>query len=146
MKKITYFTIQFRLKKLIHFRNLNSFEIKNNMLPKHSQKTFSVYKFSSKHVSLWCQKKHLHCTIFWRSRTTSLKHFKSKMSVYISLSKFLFQRRSKILPGGMGDWGSLNNFFKAARCLGALKCFPIFHFNWNFAKFNYFSVLRYSHQ
>ena len=27
------------------------------MLPKHSQKSFSVYKFSSKHVSVCCQKK-----------------------------------------------------------------------------------------
>ena len=62
-KKITHFTIQFRSKNLTHFTNLNSFEIENNMLPKHNQKTFSVYKFSSKHVSVWCQKKHLHCTI-----------------------------------------------------------------------------------
>ena len=37
---------------------LQIFEIENKMLPKHSQKTFSVYKFSSKHVSAWCKKKH----------------------------------------------------------------------------------------
>ena len=39
-KKITHFTIQFRLKDLTHFTNLNPFEIKNNMLPQHSQKPF----------------------------------------------------------------------------------------------------------
>ena len=62
-KKITHFTIQFRLKSLTHFTNLNSFETGNNMLPKQSQKAFSVQKFSSKYVSVWCQEDHLHCTI-----------------------------------------------------------------------------------
>ena len=52
------------------------------MLPKHSQKTFSVYKFSSKHVFVWCKKKHLHCTISWHPRTTFLK----QMSVYFCIS------------------------------------------------------------
>ena len=91
-KKITHFTIQFRSKNLTHFTNLNSFEIENNMLPKHSQKTFSVYKFSSKHVSVWCQKKHLHCTISWRPRTAFLKHFESKclyISVYLRKKIFV---------------------------------------------------------
>ena len=40
------------------------------------------YKFSSKHVSVWCQKKHLHCTISGRPRTVFLEHFESK-SLYI---------------------------------------------------------------
>ena len=66
--------------------------------------------------------------------------------LYICLRKFLFQRLSKILSGGMGGWWRLNNFLKAARCLGLVKCFTIFHFNWNFSKFNYFSVFRYFHQ
>ena len=56
-KKITHFTIQFRSKTLTSFTNLNSHDIENNMLPKHSQKTFSLYKFSGKHFSVWCQKK-----------------------------------------------------------------------------------------
>ena len=113
-----------------------------------SHKSFSVYKLSSKHVSIWCQKKHLRCTIFWRLRTTFLKHFESKylyISVYL-YKKFLFQRRIKILSGGMGRLGRLNNFLKAACCLGLVKCFTIFHFNWNFLKLNYFSVFRYFHQ
>ena len=71
------------------------------MLPKHRQKTFSVWKFSSKHV--WCQKKHLRCPIFRRPRTTFLKHYlKANVFIflYISLRNFLFQWRSKILSGG----------------------------------------------
>ena len=56
-KNITHFTMQFRSKNLTHFRNFNSFDIENNMLPQHSQKPFWGYKFSSKHFSVWCQKK-----------------------------------------------------------------------------------------
>ena len=66
--------------------------------------------------------------------------------LYTSLRKFLFQRLSKILSGGMGGWWRLNNFLKAARCLGLVKCFTIFHFNWNFSKFNYFLVFWYFYQ
>ena len=52
--------------------------------------------------------------------------------LYISLTKFLFLRRSKVLSGGGGGVGGrLNNFFKAARYLGLAKCFTIFHFNGN---------------
>ena len=82
-KMFTYFTIQFHSKNLTHFTNLNSLDIESNMLPQHSQKAFWLYKFSSKHVSVWCQKKHLHCTISWRPRTAFLKHFESKC-LYIS--------------------------------------------------------------
>ena len=53
---MTYFAIQFRSKNFTDVTNLNSFEIEDNMLPKHRQNTFSVCKFSSKHVSLWGQK------------------------------------------------------------------------------------------
>ena len=66
--------------------------------------------------------------------------------LYISLRKWLLQRCSKILSGGMGGWWRLNNFLKAARFLSLVKCFTIFHFNWNFSKFNYFLVFRYFQQ
>ena len=102
-KKITHFTIQFRSKNLTHFTNLNSFEIENNMLPKHSQKTFSVYKFSSKHVSVWCKKKHLHCTISWRPRTTFLKA-NICIFLYTSLRNFCFKdSRFYLLVWGVGE-------------------------------------------
>ena len=94
------------------------------------------------------RKKHLHCIISWRPRTTFLKHCEIKclyISVYLS-KKILFQRPSKILYGGMGGWWRLNNFLKGACCLRLLKCFTIFYFNWIFLKFNNFSVFQYFHQ
>ena len=46
-KKITHFIIQFRLKNLTHFMNLNLLDIENNMLSQCSQKPFWLcYKFS----------------------------------------------------------------------------------------------------
>ena len=71
--KITYFAIQVCSKHLTHFTNLNSLDIENNMLPKHRQKSFSLYKFFRKHASVWCQKKHLHCIISWQPRIAFLK-------------------------------------------------------------------------
>ena len=82
--KITYFAIQVCSKHLTHFMNLNTLDIENNMLPKHCPKFFSLCKFFRKHVSVWCQKKHLHCTISWHPRTAFLKHFESKF-LYISV-------------------------------------------------------------
>ena len=77
--------IKFRSKNPTHFTNFNSLDIENNMLPQHSQKPFWLYKFSCKHVSVWCQKKCLHCIISWRLRTVAfLKHFESKY-LYISI-------------------------------------------------------------
>ena len=48
--------------------------------------------------------------------------------LYISVRKFLFQRRSKILSDGgqVEDWGRLNNFLKAARCLGLINVLQFF--------------------
>ena len=86
VKKIIHFTIQFRSKNLTYFTNLNSLHIENNMLPRYYQKSFSFYKFSSKHISVWCHKKHLHCTISWRSRTASLEALWKQMPVYFCIS------------------------------------------------------------
>ena len=55
-KKIADFTTQLRSKILTHFTNLNSLDIENNMLSQCSQNPFWLYKFSSKHGSVWCQK------------------------------------------------------------------------------------------
>ena len=92
LTKITYFIIHVRSKHLIHFTNLNSVDNENNMLPNHCQKSFSLYKCFKKHVSVWCQKKHLHCTISWHPRTEFLKHFGSKclhISVYLTKKIFV---------------------------------------------------------
>ena len=84
-KKITHFWIRFNSKHLTYFMNLNSLDIENNMFPKHNQKPFSLYKFSSKHVSVWCQKKNLQ----WikHPRTAFFKYFESKC-MYISVNLF----------------------------------------------------------
>ena len=63
--------------------------------------------------------------------------------LYISLKKILFPRCSNVLSGGGWVGGRLNKFLKAVRCLDLAKCFTIFHFNWNFWKFNYFLAFRY---
>ena len=76
--KITYFAIQVCSKHLTHFANLSSLDIENNMHRKHCQKSFSLYKFFRKNISVWRQKKHLHCTSSWHPRTAFLKHFESK--------------------------------------------------------------------
>ena len=94
-KKITHFTIQFRSKNLIHCTNLNSLDIENNMLPKHRQKPFSLYKFSGMFL-FGVNKKNLHCTISWRPRTAFLEHIESKC-LYISV--YLCK---KILSDGVG--------------------------------------------
>ena len=74
-EKNTHFTKQLHSKNLTHFANLNPLDIENKILPQHSQNTFSLYKCSSKDVSVWCQKKHLHCPISGRSRTAFLNYF-----------------------------------------------------------------------
>ena len=126
-KKIIHFRIQFHSKHLTHFTNLDSLDIENNMLPKHSQKPFSLYKFSSKNVSIWCQKKHLHCTISWDTRTAFLNTLKANVCIflYISLRQFLFKRRSRFY---LAVW-RLNNFFKGT-LMQISKSHDILFFTW----------------
>ena len=115
-EKIAHFTIQFRSKNITHFTNLDSLDsLENNMLSQYSQKPFWLYKFSSRHVSAWCQIKHLHCNSSWRRRTAFLKYVESKclyISVYIR-KKIFFERRCNILfdGGGLGeDYSTLPHF------------------------------------
>ena len=69
-------------------------------------------------------------TTVGRRRKIKKTHTKGSIFLYISVRKFLFQRR-KILSGGKGGgggggfWGRLNNFLKAAPCLG-LSAFRYF--------------------
>ena len=145
-KKINHFTISFAQK--------HSFYEPQPQCSRNSQKPFSLYNFSE-HVSVWCQKKHLQklCNTFsWRPRTAFLKHFERKyildiqiykyicILLYISSKKSSFQWSCKSLSCGEGGWmaGGWIIFLKADRSLGLVKCYTIFHFNWNFWKFNYF--------
>ena len=97
--------------------NLSSLNIIENILPQYKQK--------QRHVSGWCQKKHLHCIISRCPRTAFSEHLESKC-LYIpktSIRIFLFQRGRKLLSGG-----GLNNFLSADHCLRLVKCFIICHF------------------
>ena len=49
-KENTHFIIQTLSKDLIHFANLLSLNIIRNILPQHSKKLYSLYKFFNKHV------------------------------------------------------------------------------------------------
>ena len=54
-------------------------------------KTELTVEISSKHVSGWCQKKHLHCTVFTRPRTTFSKHLESKcLYIPVNIRKKIF--------------------------------------------------------
>ena len=79
---------------LNNFTNFNSLEIENDTLSQHSQKPFWLYKFSSRHVYVSCQKKYLHCTLSWRPIIAFLKHFESKclyISIYLLMKMFLLE-------------------------------------------------------
>ena len=59
----------------------------------------------------------------------------------------MFHSRKKLLCGGdsgvRGEGGGANNSLKATSCLGLVKCYKVFHFEWNFWKFNYFPAFQY---
>ena len=84
--KITYFAIQVRSKNLTHFTNFNSLDIENNKPPKHSQKSFSLYKFFRKHVSAWCLKKAFARHHFLTPKNCILEGLWKQMLVYFCVS------------------------------------------------------------
>ena len=124
--------------------NLNTLDIENNMLLKDCQKIFSLYKCFRKQVSVWCQKKHLHCTISWHPRTAFLKHFESKclyISVYLIKEYFcpkdvviFYLVGWRMVGGGMISLGVL------AVC-ASWTYILIFHFNWNFLEIQLFFII-----
>ena len=96
------------------------------MPPEHNQKPFWLYKIFSKHVSVWCQKKHLHCTISWCPELHSWSTLKANVCIflYITVRKLLLQRRRKILSDR--GWVGGRLVFYIFRCLDLVKCFTIF--------------------
>ena len=117
-KKITHFTIQLRSKNVIYFTNLNSLDIENNMSP-NTAKTPSDPFFINLPENMFlsgvrnnictalfldvedavsgCQET-VQCNTFSETETRFLEA-NVCIFLYISAGKFLFQRRSKILPG-----------------------------------------------
>ena len=61
--------------------------------------------------------------------------------LYISLRKFLFQRRSKVLSGKGWDGGRLNNFLKVVHCLGLVNILQFFVLIDIFENSTIFSIL-----
>ena len=97
-KQITRFKIQFSSKNLTQFTNINSLDIENNMLPQHNQKPFWLYKFSANMFTApFLDAQELHS---WSTLKVN-----ACIVLYISLRKFLFQRRSKVLSGKGWDGG-----------------------------------------
>ena len=130
------------LKNLTHFTNLNLFNIVKIMLPQHSQKPdFTHFPANMLLVGVrknictapFLDTQELHSQSTWKANICIFLH--------ISVRKYLFQRRRKLLTGR-----GLNNFLKSTCALAFVKYFKIFHFNWNFWKFQYFSAFRYFHQ
>ena len=121
---------------------LNSLDTENKMLPQHSQQPFWLYKYSA-NMFLFGVRKVFALYHFWTLNNCIL-NFKANICIfmYISVRNYLFQRFSKILSGKEWVEGRLNNFLRAARCLGLVIFFSIFYFNWNFCKFNFFSTFR----
>ena len=93
-------------------------------------------KFSSKYVSVWCQKKHLHFTVSWRSKLHSWNTLKANVRLFL----FISVRKDIVIDFIWCGWvgGRLSNFINTARFLSLVKCFTIFDFKWSFCKFNSF--------
>ena len=150
-KAITHFTIQIHAKNLDHFTKLNSLNIGKNILPQHSQEPYSLHRFSSKHV-FDCSQKKIICTIPFLDVQKQHSWKTWKANVFI----FLYITVRKLCSRDVGSFYlvvGLNNFLNAARCLDLEKYFKnleklgkVFHFNWNFLRFNYFSAFWYLHQ
>ena len=132
--------MQFCSKNNTQFKKLNSLNIENNVLPQHSQNYFDFTNFPA-NMFLFGFKKNICIAPFLEAQELhSWKTLKANVCIFLNISveKFLFQRYSKSLIGRGWIRKRLNNSFKAAWCLGLVKYFTIFYFNWNFWKFNYF--------
>ena len=99
--------------------NLNSLDIENNMLPKHNQKPSHFTNFQANMFWVGVRKKICSGPFLGTQELHSSSTLKVNVCIflYISLKKFLFQRRSKILYGGIGGGWGLNNLLKADHCL-----------------------------
>ena len=92
------------------------------MLPKHGQKPFWLYKFSGKHVSVWCQKKYLPYTISWRPGTAFLKHFERKflcICIYLLIRRFLIRSHFLSVKTNVTKKISMGSFKKYVTCIMA---------------------------
>ena len=113
---ITHFTIPFRSKNLTYLMNLNSLNIKKNVLLQHSQKPTHFTNFPANMFLVGVRKKNC-SALFRRPRTAFSKQWKSKC---LHIPEYF---RKKFLSDG-----GLNNLLKATHCLRLVKCLKIFQF------------------
>ena len=121
---------------------LNLIDIEKNMLP-NTAKNLSDFKNFPVNVFLIGVRKKICTAPFVEAQELhSQNTLKANVCIflYISLRKFLFQRRRKVLSGDGGGsrvaevW-RLNNFLKTARCLGFVKFFILIEIFGNSAIF-----------
>ena len=101
--------------------------IVKRILLQHSQKTYLLYKLSSKHVSGWFHRKNICITPFLDAQEPhSRSTWKANICriIYIPVRKFLLRRCRQLLSGR-----ELNDFLNTAHCLGLVKSFKLFYFN-----------------
>ena len=113
------------------------------MLPEHSQKAFWIYEFSSKHVSVWCQKKIFALHPFVMPQNCILEALWKQISIYFYISPYENVRsrdvvRFYLLGDGLGGgWIVL----KAAHFYVPRKMIYNFSFWLKFLKIQlYFSI------
>ena len=130
-KKFTHFTIQFLSKNLTHLIS-TSLTLTTNC-SRNTAKTLLDFTNFPANMFLFGIRNNI-CTgsLPDAQKPHSWNTLKLNVCIflYISVLKFLFQRRSKILSGEGWVGGRLKSVLKAARCLDLVKCFKIFHFNW----------------
>ena len=125
-KKIIHFRIKFPSKN-IRFTNHNSLNIIKSIFPQNTAKKLTNFTNFPANMFLADFRKSICIVPFVEDKELhSLRTWKANVCkcLYFSARKFLLPRGRKLLSGG---W--LNNFLKAACCLGLVKCFKMFHFN-----------------
>ena len=125
---MTHFTIQFHSKNFTYYYESQLTQHDKKYSPQHCQKpthftNFFFFLFLFGFRKKYCtgsfvDTQKLHCRNTWKAKVC--------IFLYISIRKFLFQRRRKL---SVVTGGGLDNFLMEAHCLGLVKCLKILHFN-----------------
>ena len=138
-KNITHFTIQSCSKTSLILQTSTQLTLKVICF-RNTAKTFLTLQIFQQTCFSLVSEKIFALHHFLTPKNSTAEALWRQMSVYFyTLLKMIFLSKTWSLL----TFGRLNDSLKAARCLGLLKCFTIFHFNWNFWKFNYYLAFRY---
>ena len=143
-KKIAHFIIQFRSKNILHFTNLDSLHIENNMLSHNTDKNRSDFKIFAD-MFLLGVRENIYTEPFLDAQEL---HFWSILKANVYLWKnFFSQRRSNILSdeGGLGEGWMIpqdDSLFGSRKIFNNfsfwLKYFKIF--DWHLLAFWHFHI------